>query len=532
MRQFTSKPIVIMDEEKVLDILELDYSYDESPFHLKILKDDTVIHDNDYSDSPVLELDVSLKDVQFIYTDLVSGELLLKKTINLESFDISDEVISLMKSEKLEKERFVRISEIIKDELDSPEGTPIEIELHTKMLNTATMNAKARRYTEDKIRQIIQRDQTIPDEFVESYTNKIYSEFYGMGVLQELDDDKDVGEIAVNGFVHPYFRCEVYYWKKGKKLQYEKTFDSLESLKNVYSRAIAFARKELNSVENAMVEATRANRDRVNIIIPDASESWALNIRKFGNFVPTEASMKKFGTVNDEIGDLLEIFVKGKANIGIGGEMGTGKTTFINYLLTYTEKLERKCVIASVAETDVERVLKGHDVLVFNVDEEKGFTFRNLIRASLRTTSDRVIIPESRGDEFRQVYEANLKTKGNMFTAHALTDYEFLDMCVDMYNGDSSNADIVSVKNKIAKAVDVLVIMRKVGSDIRIKSISEIILNDETKDFERMNPLWIWVSDPEDNTKGYYEKTGNKISEMTKARLNEYGVAMSVMAHL
>ena len=69
--------------------------------------------------------------------------------------------------------------------------------------------------------------------------------------------------------------------------------------------------------------------------------------------------MKKFGTVDDYIDKLMNVVVKGKANIGIGGEMGTGKTSFINYLLTYTEPLERKVVIASVSETDVERVLKG-----------------------------------------------------------------------------------------------------------------------------------------------------------------------------
>lgn len=532
MRQFTSNPIVITDGEQIIDILELDFSYDEVLFNLKVSKDEKVIFDNSIEEQTILKLDIELEEVVFTYTELGTDELLLRKKINLKDFNISDEVIAKKKSTNLEKERFLRISDIVKDALDSPDGTTSEIENHTKMLNRATMDTNARMYTENKIRQIIQRDKQIPDDVVESYTKRIYAQFYGMGVLQELDDDIDIGEIMVNGFVHPYFRCDIYYVKKGVKVQYDRTFENLEDLKNVYSRSISFARKELNSVENAMVEATRANRDRVNIIIPDASESWALNIRKFGNFVPNADSMKSFGTVTDEIEEILRILVRGKANIGIGGEMGTGKTTFINYLLTYTDKIERKCVIASVAETDVERVLKGHDVLVFNVDEDKGFTFANLIRASLRTTSDRVIIPESRGEEFRQVYEANLKTKGNMFTAHALTDYEYLDMCVDMYNGENSNADVVNVRNKIAKAIDIIIIMKKVGSGIRIKSISEIVLDEETKDFARMNPLWIWESDPEDFTKGKYVKTGNKITESSRLRLAEYGVPMSTMEHL
>ena len=38
--------------------------------------------------------------------------------------------------------------------------------------------------------------------------------------------------------------------------------------------------------------------------------------------------------------------------------MGTGKTTLINFLLTYTKPITRKVVIASVSETDIERVLR------------------------------------------------------------------------------------------------------------------------------------------------------------------------------
>ena len=165
-----------------------------------------------------------------------------------------------------------------------------------------------------------------------------------------------------------------------------------------------------------------------------------------------------------------------------------------------------------------------------NVNEIKGFTFDKLLRTSLRTTADRVIIPESRGEEFRQVYEANLKTKGNMFTAHALDDYSFLDMCVDMYaNGRSMNVD--SLRNKICKALDIVIVMRKVGNGIRIKSISEVVVDDK-QHFERMNLLYYWESDPEDSTKGEYRRTENRLTDAIKTRMNEYGVPMSSMKDL
>lgn len=530
---FSSNPIVIKKANTTIGIIEMDFDYEEKSFIL-VIEDisKNVLYKGQPDSETFISIDVSAISITLTYQDADNGEVLRTKTINLVSkFDVSQEEVQIKNKVISDGNIYTEIMNAVKEDMDDPQGTPKEVEHHTLMLNKATMSDKARAYVENKIKQIISRWSGLSESTINEYTNKIYANFYGMGILQELDDNDDVGEILVNGFIYPYFHCDVYYYLKGEKIKYDKTFESLDDLLNVYSRAIAFSKKELNNVENALIEATRANRDRVNIIIPDAAESYVLNIRKFGNFVPNLNSMKEYGTVDSFIDRLMNVFVKGKANIGIGGEMGTGKTTFINYLLTYTQPLERKVVIASASETDVERVLKGHDVVILNVDETKGFTFSKLIRASLRTTASRVIIPESRGDEFKQVYEANLKTKGNMFTAHALADYEFLDMCVDMYNGDNSNFDMDNIKNKIAKSVDIIIIMRKVGNNIRIKSISEVVF-DEKKNFKEMNLLYYWESDPEDVTKGQYKATGNKITPNFKTRLNEYGVPMSDMIDL
>ena len=65
-----------------------------------------------------------------------------------------------------------------------------------------------------------------------------------------------------------------------------------------------------------------------------------------------------------------------------------------------------------------------------------------------------------------------------MFTAHALDDESFMDMCVDMYlsSPDVSGTESAEfLKNKITKALDIVIIMRRVGPKIRCKSISEVV---------------------------------------------------------
>jgi len=442
-----------------------------------------------------------------------------------------DEVVvdELNREVKRNTEEVTGLEVIVKHQMDYPLGSIEEVSMHSKMLQKASYDPTAKDFVIAKIKSAI-----ISSKLVESETNeqldirslKCFNDLYGMGILEPLDSDPEVGEIMVTGTVFPEFSSTVYYIKNGEKFLYDAKFGSLEELKHLFSRTIAFEKKEMNTVENAIIEATRENKDRINIIIPNASEQYILNIRKFSNFVPDADSMKKYGTVNEDLENLFDILVKGKANVGIGGAMATGKTSLINYLLTYTEKSERKVVIASVSETDINRVLKGHDVLILNVDDDKDFTFGNLMKASLRTTASRVIIPESRGSEFRQIYEANLKTKGNMFTAHALDDYSFLDMCVDMYMSVGSTSENSEyVKNKLSKSIDIIVIMKKVGNKIRVKSVSETMF-DANRNYTSLSVLYEFVINPENPEEGIYIKRNN-MSERLKLSLNENGVPMS-----
>lgn len=529
---FSTSPIVVKHNDKNIGLIELDLDVTTKSFVLEILDESNQELFKGFVDEETfLSVDSSAIAITLLYIDPLDKSVIFRNRINLlERFDINDLSIESHAQYANEKLLYSMVSARVKEQMDRPKGSQKEAEHHTLMMNKATMDPDAREYVEKKIRLIVSEMGDLSNSQVDSFSRRIYSDFYGMGILQELDDDIDVGEIMVNGFTFPSFRADIYYIKGGRKVKYDKMFKDFDDMYNVFSRSISFSKKELNNLENAIIEATRANRDRVNVIIPDAAESYVLNIRKFGNFVPNLSNMKTYGTVDDYIERLFEVLVRGKANIGIGGEMGTGKTTLINYLLTYTDPDELKVVIASVSETDVDRVLKGHHVVMLNVNEDKNFTFPRHVRAALRTTASRIIVPESRGDEFKQVYEANGKTRGNMFTGHALDDYSLLDMCVDMYVGDGSGMDMAHIKNKIAKSMPIVVIMRKVGDQIRIKSISEVIL-DKSRNFETMNLLYYWHQDPEDATKGSYKRTDNRLSNDLKTILNEY-VPMSQMEDL
>ena len=523
--RFFKNPIAVRDGERLYKIIEFSKEIINDDFKKLAIETPNghVIKTFEVDENSLISIDRKLGEIKLVY-------------MTEDGTELGSEIVDLMAPDRVEAEPepeevilYKKIKKYVQREMDNPEGTPAEVAFHTEQLKNAPVDVKAKKYVTAKIRKIVSSFGNISNEDIEDYVKRIYADLYGMGVLQELDESQEVGEIMVNAVTFPAFHCDIYYIVNQRKYKYDKTFETFMDMYNVFSRVIAFEGKELNSIENALIETSRPNRDRVNIIIPDASDNYCLNIRKFTNFVPDKNMMKKSGTVNEEIETVLGVLVDGKANIGVGGPMGTGKTTFVNYLLGYTPPMERKVVIASVSETDVDRVLKGHDVLIFNVKEEFGFTFSALVRASLRTTADRVIIPESRGGEFKDLYEANLKTKGNMFTAHAIDDYSFLDMCVDMYmsSPEAGEADPNFIRNKICKGVDIIIMMTRIngpdGAKIRIKHISEICVN-ANQEFSHMNRLVEWVINEDNPSEGYYSGTGNTISDGLKSRLIGFGV--------
>lgn len=520
-------PIVVKKQGKKYKLLELKREMGREFQILEMFDNDgKPLGRHDVESAPRLSVDGELGIIKLVYLTKDNSYVDEER---IELLKADERTYQLTDAEKKYNDIKVRLQEV----MERPDGTPKEIEKHTELLKETTVQESARKYVLSKIRKYLATWNVVKRQELESYAYKLYADLYGMGALQELDDDEEIGEIMVNAVTFPEFSCDVYFIKNGVKHKYDKTFSNLSELEKVFDRVIYFSKRERNQVDNAIIEAIRPNRDRVNMVTPFASDNWLLNIRKFTNFIPNLQMMKKSGTVDPFIDELMDVLVRGKANIGIGGAMGTGKTTFINFLLTYTPPLERKVVIASVAETDVDRVLKGHDVGVFNVDEERGFTFDKLLRTSLRTTAKRVIIPESRGGEFKQLYEANLKTRGNMFTAHALDDESFMEMCVDMYmsSPDAGSESSVHIKNKLTKGIDIVLIMRTVGDTIRIKSISEVLVNNKGE-YAGMSPLYIWYFDPENPSAGHYQRTDNRLSARMKSILNENGVMMSEMKEM
>ena len=121
--------------------------------------------------------------------------------------------------------------------------------------------------------------------------------------------------------------------------------------------------------------------------------------------------MKKlieYGSLNEGIASLLELFIKARYNIFVCGGTGSGKTTFLNALSNFIPKDERIITIEDSAELQIEGVQNLVSLETRNANSSGAgeVNIRDLIKSSLRMRPDRIIVGEVRGGEALDMLQA------------------------------------------------------------------------------------------------------------------------------
>ena len=118
--------------------------------------------------------------------------------------------------------------------------------------------------------------------------------------------------------------------------------------------------------------------------------------------------------------EILLDAIKQKSSIVIAGPTGSGKTELQKYLLKGLPNYSRVIVIDNVQELDVVRSNKLIDLTSWQVNpNSKEGTFEELIRNSLRSNPDWLVIAESRGREMKDVLNAVMTGHPLISTLHS-----------------------------------------------------------------------------------------------------------------
>ena len=300
---------------------------------------------------------------------------------------------------------------------------------------------------------------------------ELFDSFRRLDILQELVDDPDITEIMVNGKDHIFIE------KKGRLSRWDKAFDSAEQLEDLIQQIVSRVNRTVN-LSSPIADARLEDGSRVHVVLaPVAVDGPVLTIRKFPEPV-TMDKLIRLGSISREAAVFLRTAVRAGYNIFVSGGTGSGKTTFLNALSEFIPEDERVITIEDSAELQIRHVpnLVRLETRVENRDGSREISMRDLIRASLRMSPDRILVGEVRGAEALEMLQAmNTGHDGSISTGHGNSPRDMVTRLETMVLM-AADLPLAAVRNQIASALELMVHLGRMRDKSRkVLEIAEVI---------------------------------------------------------
>lgn len=395
-------------------------------------------------------------------------------------------------------------------------------ELHRYVTGNLPLSRMSDEELEEKIEELV-RDRTKElycsiDQKV-SIVQQVFSSIRGFGLLDSIIKDDTITEVMINGPDHIFIE------QNGRLFKLNKKFESQRRLEDIIQRIVGLAGREVNQA-NPICDTRLPDGSRVNVVLPPIALCGpTLTIRKFSKTPMTIDRLIQYGSLTQEIADVLEMLVKAKYNIFISGGTGSGKTTFLNALSNYIPKDERVITIEDSAELQISGIenLVSLETRNANASGVGQITIRDLIKSSLRMRPERIVVGEVRGGEALDMLQAmNTGHDGSLSTGHANSTEDMLSRLETMVLQGASGLPLEAIRQQIASAVDIIIHLSRLRDKSRkTMEITEVLGYKNGKIV--LNPLYRFREDETstlEKVSGELLRTENKMQNTFKLRLN------------
>jgi len=349
-------------------------------------------------------------------------------------------------------------------------------------------------------------------------TNAIYESIRGLGVLGQIIADSDITEVMINGY------RDIFIEKEGRLYKTPLQFSSRRELEIIITKFVSSAGRQVNE-SDPIVDTRLDDGSRVCVVMPPiALDGPIVTIRRFPKETMTIEKLIAFGSLSEDVADVLRILVRSKYNIFICGGTGSGKTTFLNALSNFIPADERVITIEDSAELQI----KGIENLVrletrnAGVDGTGAITIRDLIRSALRMRPERIVVGEVRGAEALDMLQAmNTGHDGSLSTGHANSTRDMLLRLETMSLQGTEGLPLDAVRQQIASAIDVIIHLARLRDKSRkTMEIVEVLGYDQESRQIQLNTLYEFREDAAASNSGRVVgrlyRTDNKLVNVYK----------------
>jgi len=363
---------------------------------------------------------------------------------------------------------------------------------------------------------------------VANLKREVLNEAVGLGPLEDLLSDDAVTEIMVNA------HDDIYVERAGRLTRSEVIFSSDSAVMSSIERIVSPLGRRIDE-SSPMVDARLADGSRVNAIIPPlALRGPTLTIRKFAKKKLTSDDLIGFGTLNQNMVNLLQMCVEQHCNIIISGGTGSGKTTLLNIMSNFIPETERIITVEDAAEL---KLSQPHVVALearpANLEGKGAIPIRDLVKNCLRMRPDRIVVGECRGGEALDMLTAmNTGHDGSLTTVHANTPRDVVSRLEVMVMMAGMDLPAKAIREQISSAVHMVVQQSRLADGSRkITHISEI--TGMEGEVVQLNDIFLFKQegfDEDGKVLGEYVSTGQVPQLYENLRARGIPVDMSIFS--
>jgi pilus assembly protein CpaF len=331
------------------------------------------------------------------------------------------------------------------------------------------------------------------DEFdikLQKLTQIIYQELYGYGILDELVFDTGLNEVACTRSDYIWIQ---YNGIKRHVPNERFIFKNEESYRKVIeNRLTSTAQQEMNA-GTPLINAILKNGARITALRPPLSKHFVVNIRLFALKSQLIAYRSKF--VENRISRIIELLAsKGRRNVAIIGEQGSGKTTAADELII--RQLDSDISIGLAENVHELNISSNYPMKnIVELQYTKEFKPSDITEIFFRLNRDIVIYGEVRNsyEAFEMIKAMLRQARGSLFTFHSSSTRRMVHDLRQLLMQTGYYTDFREAQFDVADAIDLVVhikLDRETGQRYVYK-VSEVLAEENGMSF-KINDLFIF----------------------------------------
>lgn len=405
---------------------------------------------------------------------------------------------------------------------------PDGVTAHQQIIASAVSGAPdAVRQAIELVKMILERyGAEAVDMSLETAADRIYGYLWGLDVLEDLYRDPEIDEIRVNA------PDRVFVQRRGRNERTDVRFKDTEHVRKLLARLFAHDRGVALTASTPLVESVRADGTRVTATCPPVSAEWTAVLRKHDTFKVTGPNLVRAGTLDQNILELLQGLVQGRANLMISGGAGSGKTSLLRFLVGYLPDTLRVVVLEPDRELRLAEHYPSRDIIELEEHSYLDCGMDRLFRTSLRYSPDVQIVGEVRGhgEATEGVKACTRGADGSMVTVHFSTPEEAVSGYAKIMVEEGARLPVEVAATWVAQAFNVVVQMFT-DTRVGVKKIVQIVEVSEANGRASYRDLVRWKPSGHDYFTGSWQFV-NVPSAKLLAKLQRYGVEPSRVTRL